>query len=389
MPVLTAEQEAFKDLKFGMFIHWSLFSLPTGQRGWRTPDDAIERFRAERFDARSWVDLAVEGGARYITFTTKHHDGFCLFSSRHTDFTSLHSPAGRDFVALLSDECQERGMPLFLYYSLPDLHHPSFQTGKMDDYVEYYQNQVRELCTGYGEIAGFWFDPGPWHGPDYDYRLTETEGILRREQPKALMMGRDFYEAERTAPSLPGEMGYLDDHGEGSPRHIGPPSPDNPPFEVCETINDSWEYNEDDRNFKSPRTLIREVVSVACHGGNLLLNQGPRATGEVQDEQAEVFRSIGGWLRSYGESIYGTRPLTLPGSRGMNLVEGNGKAYLHILEPANPLEITELPYGVRSARLLTRGDLAYKSSGRGLRIEVPEDCIDPIDTIVEMEIDTN
>jgi alpha-L-fucosidase len=385
-----SDLEAFKDLKFGMFVHWSLFSLPSGQRNWQTPGDAIRRFRAEKFDAGEWVDLAVEGGARYMTFTTKHHDGFCLFDSSHTDFSSVQSPARRDFVALLAEECHHRGMPLFLYYSLPDLNHPSFRPGnaaEWENYTSYYQDQVRELCTGYGEIAGFWFDPGPWHGPEYDYRLTETEEIIRQEQPRALVMGRDFYEAERTPPRLPGEMGYLNDHGEGSPRTLGPPSPENPPFEVCDTVNDSWEYNAEDRNFKSPRALKRKLVSIVCQGGNLLLNQGPMASGEVQREQAKAFRSIGSWLGTYGESIYGTRPLALPHSEGIQGVRGKGKAYLHVLEPLEgPAEVWDLPWEPASVRLLTGGDIQFASEAGRLTIEIPEDSLDPVDTVVEISM---
>ena len=329
---LTPGQESFKDSKFGMFFHWSLFSLPTGHEDWRTPEGAMGNFCAEKFDAGKWVDSAEEAGARYITFTSKHHDGFCLFSTDLTDFNSANSPAARDFLSLLSEECHDRGMPLFVYYSLADHHHPGFRPGEPEwvDYLEYYHGQIEELCSNYGEIAGFWLDPGPWHGPGYDYQIDFTDGIIRDYQPSALLMGRDFYESEKGVPVLPGTRGRLNNVGEGDPREMPAPAPGNWPFEVCDTINDSWQYNEADLNFKSTGTLLRKLVSVVGLGGNYLLNQSPMGSGELDTRQAGILREMGAWLNRNRGSIYGTRPLG-PTKWGP-LVAGNGTNYLYILD---------------------------------------------------------
>jgi alpha-L-fucosidase len=330
---LTPEQESFKDAKFGMFFHWSLFSLPTGHENWRTPEGAMGNFHAKKFDAGRWVGSAVEAGARYITFTSKHHDGFCLFSTDLTDFNSAKSPAGRDFVALLSEECQERGMPIFIYYSLADHQHTGFRPGKpaWEDYLRYYHGQIEELCSNYGEISGFWLDPGPWHGMDYDYQIDTTEDIIRGNQPGALLMGRDFYESEKGVPDLPGTMGRLNNMGEGDPREMPAPAPGNWPFEVCDTINDSWQYNESDRNLKSTGELLRKLVRVTGLGGNYLLNQSPMGSGELDPLQVRILREMGTWLNHEREALYGTRPLGL--TDWGPVVTGNGTNYLFIMDP--------------------------------------------------------
>lgn len=386
---LTPEQEAFKDAKFGMFIHWSLFSLPTGHDRWASPKGAMEHFTAEEFSASAWVDLAKDAGARYITFTSKHHDGFCLFSSQLTDFDSVHSPAKQDFLKLLADECHAEDMPLFVYYSLPDLHHPSFRPGELlewERYVEFYQGQIREICMNYGKVAGFWLDPGPWHGLDYNYHLTETEKIIHELQPGSLIMGRDFYESEKSYPDLPGNMGRLNDYGEGDPRPMPAPGPGNWPFEVCDTINDSWQYNQQDRNFKSSSQLTRKLVGIVGMGGNYLLNQGPMASGKVQPEQARRLKVIGSWLRENGMSIYDTRPLAMvPPDWGFAVSKGN-RVYLHVLQwSEGSIRLDGFEMNVSSAHLFCGEELDYLSQGGGTTVKIPKPARDEIDIIVVLE----
>ncbi len=351
----------------------------------------MKQFTAEEFDARLWVGLARQAGARYITFTAKHHNGFCLFSTRLTDFSSPNSPAGRDFVKLLTEECRVQGMPLFLYYSLPDLHHPAFKPGHPHEwarYVRFYQGQIRELCTNYGRIAGFWLDPGPWHGHDYPYHVTQAVEMIRKLQPQALVMGRDFYECERSVPTLPGEMGWLNDEGEGDPRPMPTPGPDNWPFEVCDTVNDSWEYKESDRNFKSAEQLIRKLVAIVGLGGNYLLNLAPMGSGGIQPEQAERFRKIGAWLELNGESIYGTRPLGIPPPAWGYAVFRARKAYLHLTDwRGGRLELEGLAARVRSASLLHGGSVPQGRVGDRETMDVPESARDEIDTIIALELD--
>jgi alpha-L-fucosidase len=387
---LRPEQEAFKDLKFGMFVHWSLFSLPTGHQRWKTPEGAAQQFMADRFDAGQWLDVAEGAGARYITFTAKHHDGFCLFSSQLTEFCSAKTPARKDFVGLLSDECRRRGMPLFIYYSLPDLHHPGFTPGQPDEwegYIEYYQGQIAELSTNYGRVAGFWLDPGPWHGPDHDYRLTRTETIIKELQPHALVMGRDFYEAEKNAPNLPGTLGYLDDHGEGIPREMPAPSPGNWPFEVCDTMNDSWQYNESDTNFKSPDSIIRKLVSIVGTGGNYLLNVSPMASGEVDSRQVGILQEVGAWLDAKGDSVYGTRPF-IPPTRWGVAVSRDNTAYLHVMTTDDVIMETPVPGGgLRSFGLMGGEGLRFTRKDSAIEIHVPPASRDGIDTVITAELD--
>jgi len=385
--ILEERKELFKDLKFGMFVHWSLFSLPGGHRNWATPPEAIHRFRAEKFDPDSLVELAQRSGARYMTFMTKHHDGFCLFSTELTDFNSTQSPSGEDFVALLADSCRAKGMNLFLYYSLADLHHPGFVKRGEDwrSYVDYYQGQIRELCSNYGEVAGFWLDPGPWHGRDYNYAVSETYDLIHDLQPHALVMGRDFFEFEKKVPELPGQMSMTDDFGEAKPFPVGPPSPSNPPFEVCETVNDSWNYNPSDLNFKSPETLIRKLVRIVGAGGNLLLNLAPDGSGAIPAEQEAIFRRIGDWLERNAASIYSTRPVAC--TPWGYIVSSPHCLYMHVISHGGGIiEISGLNKKVCSAR---RGDeeLDVRRQGQRVLIKLPPRLVDPLDTVIRLDVD--
>ena len=386
MEILEESKEAFKDLKFGMFVHWSLFSLPAGHDNWATPPGAINSFTAEEFDPDAIVELAVKAGAKYLTFTTKHHDGFCLFSTELTDFNSVQSPAGKDFVSLLGRSCRKAHIPLFLYYSLADLHHPGFRKegGAWKSYVEFYQSQITELCTNYGKVAGFWLDPGPWHGPDYDYRLSETYRMIRELQPGALVMGRDFFESERRIPQLPGEMLMADDLGEGRPVRLGPPSRSNPPFEVCQTLNDSWSYNPDDRNFKSPQQLIVELIHIVGRGGNLLLNLAPTGLGEIPSDQEAIFLHIGRWLKAKASSIYRTRPLAvMPWGY---IVSSRHELYMHMLSnQGGVLELSDL--GSKDVSAFIDGDqLQVDTSGEAVTLNLPAEKLEIPDTVVKLSV---
>src|SRR4051794_38477648 len=342
----------FQDAKFGMFVHWGVYSL-LGKGEWVMNNDKIPvaeyeklppRFNPAKFDADDWVKLARAAGMKYLTVTSKHHDGFCMFDSKLTSYDIVDAtPYGKDPMKALAAACHKQGIKLFFYYSLLDWHHPDYfprgktggATGREDkgdwkSYVAYYQGQVRELCTNYGEIGGIWFD-GWWDRPQADWDMAGTYRMIHELQPGALA-GNNHH----VAP-FPGEdfqMFEQDLPGDNSAGFNKAGGASGLPLETCLTINGSWGYNARDRNFKSPEDLIRALVGAAGRGANLLLNVGPRPDGSIPQESADRLNAVGKWMEKYGKTIYGTRrgPIA-PQPWGVSTVKSSPPAlvYLHVL----------------------------------------------------------
>src|SRR5438093_3687382 len=314
----------FRDAKFGMFVHWGVYSL-LGQGEWvmenrEIPVSSYEwlatTFNPARFDARACVSLAKDAGAKYITITSRHHDGFSMFSTAATKYNIVDwTPFKRDPLKELADECHRQGLKLFFYYSQLDWHHPDYwprgrtglKTGRPDGgswprYLDFMDSQLTELLTQYGSIGGIWFD-GMWDKPDADWRLPTTYALIHRLQPAALivpnhhqapLVGEDVQTFEQDLPGA-NTAGF-------NTREIG-----SLPLETSLTMNNSWGFNITDQRFKSLRELIGYLVRAAGRDANLLLNIGPRPDGTIQPEAAARLDSLGAWLHVYGSSIYGTR----------------------------------------------------------------------------------
>jgi len=385
LPPLTPAQERFKNLKFGIFIHWGLYSV-LGHGEWalfnehlpiEDYDRLVEGFTAEALKASEWVRLAKRAGARYMNFVTKHHDGFCLFDSRLTDHTSVRSSPRRDFVAELSRACAARRMPLFLYYSLLDWHFPNFAPDS-PGYTRYFYGQVEELATRYGPIAGFWFDMGALKGR---YRGEATWEMIRKNQPEALIMPYDFFVSERTLT----RTSTYDALGRVLDMPLPEAGPDAWPFEVCDTMNGSWGYNPSDMNYRSAEELIRELVTVVGRGGNLLLNISPTPSGGIPPEQVRRLEAIGDFLKRCGKAIYDTRPAVLPPQPwGFPLIKGN-RLFLHILQaPDGALIVKGLDSPVSRVLTLERKGLSWTQDSDGLHLHVLPEFRDPVDTILEV-----
>jgi alpha-L-fucosidase len=302
----------FRDARFGMFVHFGIYAL-LGSGEWvqyhhripRRPYEQLAgRFNPDRFDADDWVTLAEQAGCRYITFTVKHHDGFCMYDSDLTEFKITNTPFRRDLTAELVAACQRRGMRIVLYYSPPDWHHPNFvhlpgafkdldpvpadQRPDWPAYLAYFHGQVRELCTRYGRIDGLWFDGS--HKSEEMWQGQQVFDLVKRYQPHAVVNDRvrcgDFFTPER---SLPEDLsGYM--------------------FEACQSVSQShWGYAERAPQYSVPN-LVENLVRVVARGGSFLLNVGPRPDGTVPGCQAERMRAVGRWLAANGEAIFGTEP---------------------------------------------------------------------------------
>ncbi len=315
-PIVSSERKRdprlrwFDEARFGMFVHFGLYTQ-LGRGEWvqyeeRIPRHQYERltetFNPHRFSADTWVDLAEQAGAQYITVTAKHHDGFCLFDSALTDYKITNTRFGRDLIGELIAACQRRGMRLVIYYSQPDWYHPNFahRRGAFKDlqnpppdqrpdwpkFQDYVEGQVRELVTNYGRVDGIWLDGS--HKSEAAWRGRRLYELIKEHQPHAVVNDRarcgDFYTPER---SLPDDLGsYL--------------------FEACQSVQTiHWGWMKDSPLFNTPH-LVESLGRMAAAGGNYLLNVGPLPDGTIPEEQAARMREIGAWLRRNGEAIYAT-----------------------------------------------------------------------------------
>jgi alpha-L-fucosidase len=394
-PGIPDELRWFHESRFGMFVHFGLYAL-LGRGEWvmyheniprNEYEKLVARFNPDRFDADQWVSLAREAGARYITVTAKHHDGFCLFDSELTDFKITNSPFGRDLITELAEACRRQSVRIIFYYSQPDWHHPNYlhwpgafkdlpnppSTDRPDwpKYVEYYQGQVRELCTKYGKIDGIWFDGS--HKTEQMWQGRRVYEMIKHYQPHAVVNDRarwgDFFTPER---SLPEDLtGYL--------------------FEACESISPtSWGYQGDTATHSVPY-LVRSLVRMASGGGNYLLNVGPKPDGTIPDDQALAMRLVGEWLRRHGASIYATEAGPRIADPSLRATRTADRLYLHLLDwpKTNRLSLPEVaPDDIGEARLMGDGSqLSVVGTNGGVELRgLPLLPPDPSVNVVEMTL---
>jgi len=397
----------FQDAKFGLFVHWGVYSV-LGDGEWvmnnrKMPVSEYEKLPAQfnptEFDPAEWVALVKAAGMKYITITSKHHDGFAMFDSKISDWDIVErTPYKKDVLKMLADECRKQGIKLFFYYSQLDWRHPDYfprgrtgvtagrpESGEWLKYIDYMDGQLKELLTNYGPIGGIWFD-GMWDRPKAEWRFEQTYKLIHSLQPAALVgsnhhlkpfPGEDFQMFEKDLPgqktasfNAESEVGDL-------------------PLETCETINGAWGYNANDKRFKSTKDLIHYLVKAAGYNANFLLNVGPTPSGKIQPEFADRLKQVGAWLEKNGETIYGTRggPLT-PRPWGVTTRKGN-KVYLHILNWQDPvLAMPRMPKKVKSATFFKDGSKVefLEHDKYGLFIRNPQGFTDENDTIVVLEL---
>lgn len=370
-------RETFQDAKFGMFIHWGVYSvLSDGEwilNNRKIPlkdyDKIAEAFNPTQFDAAEWVSLVKAAGMKYITITSKHHDGFAMWDSKISDWDIMDkSPYKKDVLKMLANECKKQGIKLFFYHSHLDWHQPDYfpfgrtgneiagrkTGGDFNNYLDYMDAQLSELLTNYGDIGGIWFD-GWWDhktkGSEtrVDWRLKKTYDLIHKLQP-ACMVGNNHHVEPFEGEDF--QMFEKDLPGGNSAGHSADSKIGNLPLETCETMNNSWGFNVFDSKYKSTKALVHYLVRAAGHNANFLLNVGPMSNGKIQPEFQKTLREMGDWLKIYGETIYGTRGIpTAVRDWGVMTEKGN-KTYIHILKAQDP--IIAVPNGgrkVRSAQL--------------------------------------
>jgi len=406
-------REWFQDAKYGLFVHWGVYSImggggDEGIAEWIMEQKNIPTVQYEKlptffnpvdFDPAQWVSMVKKAGMKYITITSKHHDGFAMYDSRISDYNVVDAtPYGKDVLGMLKKECDRQGVKLFFYHSQLDWHHPDYfpigRTGKdiegrtvsgdWDSYIDYMNTQLTELLTQYGEIGGIWFD-GMWDKPDAEWRLAETYAMIHKLQPGALIgsnhhrmpfPGEDFMMFER---DLPGEnsMGF---------NNTG--ISDEVPLEMCETMNGSWGFNIIDQNYKSVKKLIQTMVRAAGFGGNFLLNTGPMPNGKIQPENVDTLMAIGQWLELHGESIYGTRKGPVEPQNWGVTTQKDKSVYIHVLNhEGGALEIAGFTPKLKSAQFFDDGSMVeVKKTKTGTVLTVPEEKLQDVDTIIVLTL---
>ncbi len=375
-----ADNTWFKDAKFGIFVHWGLYAVHgKNDKGpyvsWAMENEQIpvavyekyaDRFNPTRFNADGWMKLVKEVGAKYMTFTSKHHEGFAMFDSALTDYDSMDRAAKRDFVGELVTAARANGVKISFYYSTLDWHHPDFKTDLPKYVDEFLFGQVRELCTNYGPIDGLWFD-GEWDHPETTWRAEELVRMIRTLQPNALINDRlgkgvrgitplaDFYTREQMSEI--GEKTATEDK-------------DIRPWEACLTIGTSWGYMKKDGPPKSSTELIRTLVDVVSRGGNLLLNVGPKPNGEIPEPLAQRLRDIGTWLATNGDGIYGTRQVKGITTSSGKLTAKGDRLFLHLeTRPGDSVTLTGLDRTITGASVLATGEaLEFDDATKSIRM---------------------
>jgi len=396
--------EWFSQARFGLFIHWGLYSL-LGRGEWamffeRIPKDEYarlaDRFVPERFDPDAWASLAVRAGMRYAVLTTRHHDGFCLFDSKVSDFTSVKSAAKRDFVAEYVSAFRRHGLRVGLYYSLLDWRFPGYFDPKGNpesagEMVAQAHAQVKELMTNYGKIDYLFYD-GEWV-PGIPYHRTLAEST--KESPAIAEFWRSE-ELNRMVRQLQPEIlinnrsGLAEDVD--TPEQFVVPSSPGRLWESCMTIGEFWGYHRGENEFKSPAHLIRLLATSVAGGGNLLLNVGPKPDGTVQEEFLERLEEVGRWLSVNGQSIYGCgRPPEGMNARYLGCLTAAGKTvYLHIHAwPGDTAVFISEKARFSSACLLadaTPLTVRHEHNGRVILSGLPEKPPDPRATVIALEV---
>ena len=420
----------WQSLRFGMFIHWGPVSLTDKEIGWsrskETPievyDNLYKSFNPTHFNADEWVSIAKAAGMKYIVLTTKHHDGFCLWDTKQTDYNIMNSPFKRDVVKELAAACKKQGIAFGAYYSTCDWHHPDFpltspggrvnrEKSDIDAYNRYLLAQIKELITNYGPLITIWNDvPQKFKG-----RGAATIKMVRELQPDILINNRTGDGGDYDTPE----------------QKIGNFQMDRP-WESCMTVSahNAWAWGGAKDGVKSTAACLDMLIRGAGGDGNILLNVGPRPDGVIDSEQASRLKDIGKWLAKNGESIYGTRGGPwLPAKNIVSTRKGN-TIYLHSMTSAKPstggndlaatrqrplkiygcnfpqkgatllrqrshikktesyqLELPALPAKIKSAVVLNGGKVEFSQKDGKLVIVIPSSALQPMDTIVKLELD--
>ncbi len=381
IPRFNDGRDWFFEKRFGMFVHWGIYAVPAWheQLQWRGGvhrdeySKYKEQFNPVKFDPDAWLDLAQAAGMRYLTFTTKHHDGFCMWDTKCTDYNIMNTPYGKDVFGMLAEACQRRDVPLCIYYSLPDWYSPYYpnrgQAHELDGplpgdepdelkYVDFMKDQIRELCTKYGKIHGWW-----WDNKRLEYSDDDVNNLIRELQPGIMINNRGLSEGDFSTPERDYESGDAASRSYSSP------------VEACQSVGlESWGYRENE-NFYTDKYLMQSIDKMLAKGANYLLNIGPDAEGVIPECQARILRNIGKWFDKVQESIFDAEPCSeYTNNQDVLLTRKGNSLYVHFFQDPHTYNVDLGPISVapKSATLLNDGrslDFAMENLPRFFRNE--------------------
>jgi alpha-L-fucosidase len=420
-----ARMQWFNEARFGMFIHWGVYSEAAGnfkgkpvpgagewlQSGGKIPaaeyrEELLPKFNPVKYDPEAWVIAAKNAGMKYIVITSKHHDGFCLWDSKLTDWDVGSTPYKKDLLKPLADACAKHGIKFCLYHSIMDWSHPDWgskeQWGKpstwlgnasnpkpdMDRFTAYLKGQLEEIVTTY-HPGILWFD-GEWEPAWTHERGMDLYDYLRKLDPALIVnnrvdKGRKGMEGHTKDPKYKGDYGTPEQQipatgfGEGVS------------WESCMTMNGTWGFKTNDTKWKSTEVLVRNLIDIASKGGNYLLNVGPTGEGEIPAASLERLAAIGEWMKVNGESIHGTTASLFPKvswdgrSTTRKLPDGSTRVYLHVFKhpDGGKLTVNGLVNRPVSATILGKSEsLEVSGKENSWSVQLPEKTLDPIATVV-------
>lgn len=396
---LRARRE-FAEMRLGVFLHWGLYALH-GQGEWFQSSRDIDRleyaklkdcFNPVKFDARKWARTFREAGVRYVTFTTRHHEGFSMFATKENDYNVMTSPCGRDIVRELGDAVRAEGMKFHLYYSLVDWHLDEYPLGDCPnkkgwdqskvDYAKYHafmMNQLSELLTSYGPIGAIWFD-GEWdHSPKtkFDWRFRELYDRIHTLQPACLVGNNHHHDL------IDGEDFQMIENTVREGQRLDPAFP----LETCETMNGHWGYSMGDLGYKTVDQLVKLLVRNAARGANLLINIGPQPNGELPALACERLAGLGAWLKTYGTTIYGTQAGPVFPESDVVATVKDKTTYLHFLDSRRTAFACKMGGEVESVCEFPSGKrMEFTQTPAGALVIAPSLCVSAPDTILAVKL---
>ncbi len=376
----------WREAKFGMFIHWGLYSL-LGRGEWAMNRENIpvheyeklaQEFNPQHYAPQNWARLAKAAGMKYMVLTTKHHEGFCLWDSQLTDFTSVKTAAKRDLVREFADACRAEGLKVGFYFSLVDWHHPDGDGCGVTDaaakarFIDFLHGQMHELMSNYGKVDILWYDL-PWPYGAEGWRAAELNGMARELQPGLIINNRS---------RLPEDFDTPEGHVKANPAGGD--------WEACITLNNSWGYRKTDTRWKCAYEVIKMLGQCSRDGGNLLLNVGPDADGLIPVESEAILQQVGQWLLRNGEAIYGPQRAKVGwGNFGMMTVKGTTLYLLIDKWFGSKLTVGRINGRARAARLLaTQKPVTMSQEGSRIFLEgLPENPTDSSFSVIAIEFE--
>jgi len=401
----NARMAWFREAKFGMFIHWGIYSVPAGEWNgkknyaeWfqlqtKMPNAEYEKFAKDfnpvKFDAQKWSEVAAKAGMKYMVITSRHHDGFSMYDTKQSDYNIVKAtPYGKDPMVDLSKAARAAGLTFCFYYSIADWHHPEIPAAydqggfhgnpnpqaDVKKYDQFMRDQVSELLTNYGPIGIIWFDGGG------AFRIKDRAKVLEADKMVELI------HSKQPATLINNRLGAGSDYG--TPEQRIPGGKQREDFEVCMTLNNHWGFNKADNHWKEAKEVIQKLADICSKGGNFLLNVGPTSEGEFPPDAIRILSEVGKWMDLNGDSIYGTTasPLAYVPTWGVVTTKAN-HLYLHVLKwPSDgKLTLKSSQAFTEAYALSTHAKLAVNQQGEDITISLPTSAIDSNDSVIVLK----